>query len=147
MKSSFLISALLATFLYASSYSAPTARGTAQSDALPSRQGPAKSAEAVTVAIPGPLHSFLRMAGISQKVAPEEVLPLLARNVFLHGYQGPGHSHQTEFLVLLIRYVRQARELAALAGPQGVLRVSNCVEAKPLLQVLGYRPRPDCGDR
>jgi len=33
--------------------------------------------------IPGPLRSFLRMAGISQKIAPEEVLPLLGRNVFM----------------------------------------------------------------
>src|SRR5437016_2547653 len=33
--------------------------------------------------IPGPLRSFLRMAGISQKVAPEEVLPLLGRNVYM----------------------------------------------------------------
>ena len=33
--------------------------------------------------IPGPLRSFLRMAGISQKVSPEEVFPLLARNVEL----------------------------------------------------------------
>jgi hypothetical protein len=85
------------------------------------------------------------MAGISQKVAPEEVVPLLARNIFLHGYEGSHRSHQTEFLVLLIRYVRQARELAALAGPQGVIHVSNCDEAKPLLKVLGYRPRPGCG--
>src|ERR1700721_805871 len=95
--------------------------------------------------IAGPVRSFLRMAGISQKVTPEEVLPLLSRNVFLRGYEGPHHSKQTEFLVLLIRYVRQARELAILAGPQGVLHVSDCVEAKPLLKVLGYRPRPDCG--
>jgi len=144
MKRSFIICALLAAFLCATSYSAPNARA-AQSDVSPSRQAPEQSAEAVTAAVPGPLRSFLRMAGISQKIAPEEVLPLLARNVFLHGYDGPHHNHQTEFLVLLIRYVRQARELAALAGPQGVLRVSNCDEAKPLLKVLGYRPRPDCG--
>src|SRR5437667_11904369 len=40
------------------------------------------------VVIPGPLRSFLRMAGISQKVSSEELLPLLARNVFAQGYQG-----------------------------------------------------------
>jgi len=145
MKYSFFVSALLAAFLCAASYAAPNARRAAQSDGSPSRQASAQSAEAVTVAIPGPLRSFLRMAGISQKITPEEVLPLLARNVFLRGYEGPHHSNQTEFLVLLIRYVRQARELGALAGPQGVLRVSDCVEAKPLLKVLGYRPQPDCG--
>ncbi|HYK50819.1 MAG TPA: hypothetical protein VEU94_13920 [Terriglobales bacterium] len=40
-----------------------------------------------TVSIPGPLRSFLRMAGISQKISAEEVLPLLARNVAVEGYQ------------------------------------------------------------
>lgn len=40
--------------------------------------------------IPGPLRSFLRMAGISQKTTPEEVLPLLSRNVFMQGYEGSG---------------------------------------------------------
>jgi len=28
------------------------------------------------------------MAGISQKVPPDEVVPLLARNVFVFGYEG-----------------------------------------------------------
>src|SRR6185437_15138591 len=32
------------------------------------------------IAVPGPLRSLERMAGISQKVEPEEVLPLVARN-------------------------------------------------------------------
>jgi hypothetical protein len=145
MKCSFLISVLLAAFLYASSSSTLNARGAPRFDDWPSPQASAQSAEAVTAAIPGPLRSFLRMAGISQKVGSDEVLPLLARNVYLRGYEGPQHKHQTEFLVLLIRYVRQARELTALAGPQGVLHVSNCAEAKPLLKVLGYRPLPDCG--
>ena len=40
-----------------------------------------------TATIPGPLRSFLRMAGISQKVSPDDVLPLLARNVFMEGYR------------------------------------------------------------
>jgi len=94
--------------------------------------------------IPGPQRSFLRMAGISQKVAPEEVLPLLSRNVFIEGYEGA--SRPTEFLILLRRYVVQARELAALAARDGmVIRVSNCDDAKPLLSILGYRIRPDCG--
>ena len=93
--------------------------------------------------IPGPLRSFLRMAGISQKVRPEEVLPLLGRNVFTEGYEG---SHLTEFLVLLRRYVVQARELSTLASQEGmVLRVSNCDDAKPLLRILGYRIKGECG--
>ncbi len=93
--------------------------------------------------IPGPLRSFLRMAGISQKIAPEEVLPLLSRNVFMQGYQG---SKKTEFLILLTRYVGQARELSALAATNGMIRVSNCEDAKPLLSILGYRTRPNCGE-
>ena len=110
---------------------------------VPAQEG-SKSAQAPgTVAIPGPLRSFLRMAGISQKASAEEVAPLLARNVFLLGYEG--RTRPTEFLVLLVRYVQQARELAVLAGPQGVIQVSNCDEARPLLAILGYRTRPDCG--
>ena len=95
--------------------------------------------------IPGPQRSFLRMAGISQKITPEEVLPLLSRNVFAQGYQGS--AVPTEFLILLRRYVVQARELAALAaGSDMVLHVTNCDDAKPLLRILGYRERADCGD-
>ena len=93
--------------------------------------------------IPGPLRSFMRMAGISQKVTPEEVLPLLSRNVFAQGYE---ESRPTEFLVLLRRYIVQARELTTLAAANGmVIRVSNCDDARPLLRILGYRPRPNCG--
>src|SRR5262249_24864049 len=51
----------------------------------------------------------------------------------------------TEFLILLVRYVHQAKELTALAGGDGTIRVSNCNEAKPLLHILGYRVRQDCG--
>ena len=95
--------------------------------------------------IPGPQRSLLRMAGISQKVTPEEVLPLLSRNVFASGYEGT--TRPTEFLILLRRYVSQARELAALAAGSGmVIRVSNCDDARPLLRILGYRTRPNCGD-
>ena len=95
--------------------------------------------------IPGPRRSFLRMAGVSQKVAPDEVLPLLSRNVFTEGYEGG--NRPTEFLILLRRYVVQARELAALAAENGmVIRVTNCSDAAPLLRILGYRARPNCGD-
>ena len=62
----------------------------------------------------------------------------------MQGYEGS--SRQTEFLILLSRYVVQARELSALAETQGmVIRVSNCEDAKPLLRILGYRSRPNCG--
>lgn len=96
------------------------------------------------IIIPGPLRSFLRMAGISQKAAPEEVLPLLAQEVRIRAYD---RGHGTEFLVLLQRYLRQARELAGLAGPDSVIRVSTCDEAKPLMAVLGYRLREGCGPK
>ena len=99
-----------------------------------------------SVFIPGPLRSFLRMAGISQKISPDEVVPLLAHNVFAQGYEGSRDGGRpTEFLILLSRYVHQARELAVLAGPDGSIHVSNCEDAKPLLHVLGYKVRQDCG--
>jgi hypothetical protein len=103
-------------------------------------------ASADSVAIPGPLQPFLRMAGVSQKVSPDEVLPLVARSVEASGYAGQGRSQKpNEFLVLLTRYVKQARELQALAGQEGVIRVSNCSAAQPLLTILGYRLRRPCG--
>jgi len=104
------------------------------------------ASSAVTIA--GPLRSFLRMAGISQKVSPDEVMPLLTRNVFLRGYSGQGLSlRPTEFLLLLRRYVQQSRELASLAGPDSLIHVNRCADAERVLQVLGYRTRPDCGRR
>jgi hypothetical protein len=97
-----------------------------------------------TVVIPGPLRSFERMAAISQKALPEKVLPLLARNVFAQGYD---IGRPTEFLILLDRYMRQARELQALAGPSGSIRIPDCDHAGPLLQILGYRLRSGCGQK
>jgi hypothetical protein len=82
------------------------------------------------------------MTAISQKVSPEEVLPLLARNVLMSGYQS---GKPTEFLVLVNWYMDQARELEALAGREGVIHVSNCDDAKPLLVILGYRILQTCG--
>jgi hypothetical protein len=106
------------------------------------------SASSTNVVIPGPLRSFLRMAGISQKIPPQEVVPLLARNVFSQGYEGsPTKGRPTEFLLLLMRYVDQARELADLAGPEQVIHVSNCAEARPVLRAIGYRVRQDCGQK
>jgi len=86
----------------------------------------------------------MRMAGISQKIQPEDVMPLLARNSYLQGYE---NGRETEFLILLDRYVHQARELQALAGTSGALRVTNCEEAIALIQVLGYRLRQNCGQK
>lgn len=82
------------------------------------------------------------MAGISQKASPDEVLPLLAHEMNVRGY---AIGRPTEYLLLLRRYVQQARELVALAGPEGVIHVSNCGEAAPLLAVLGYQLRQACG--
>jgi hypothetical protein len=105
-----------------------------------------QSPAGASVIIPGPLRSFLRMAGISQKVSAEEVVPLLAHNVYAQGYEGSRDGGRpTEFLILLSRYVHQAKELSTLAGPDGTIHVSNCDEAKPLLRILGYRVRQDCG--
>src|SRR5215831_3054266 len=64
-----------------------------------------------TIVIPGPLRSFLRMAGISQEISPEDVLHMLARNASLYGY---GRGGATEYLVLVDRYVHQARDLQRL---------------------------------
>lgn len=96
------------------------------------------------VVIPGPLRSFMRMAGISQKVPPNDVLPLLARNIYLQGYV---QGNPTEFLILIDRYVHQARELQILAGPSNTIRVANCDDAGTLVQILGYRLREGCGQK
>jgi hypothetical protein len=135
---------LLSCNLFAGGRKLPLADGSPHSD-----PAPAVSAESGTLAaqpqavIPGPQRSFLRMAGISQKIEPDEVLPLLSRNVFTEGFE---ITRPTEFLILLRRYVVQARELTALAAGSGmVIRVSNCDDARPLLQILGYRTRADCG--
>src|SRR5437868_1871557 len=87
------------------------------------------ASSSTTVVIPGPLRSFLRMAAISQKVSPDEILPLLAYNIGVDGYHGQGRSRKpTEYLNLLKRYVDQARDLRALAGSDGVIRISACTE-------------------
>jgi len=143
-KSLFRLAAILAATLSVGSCFAPAVRGIAPSDSLSLDDAKVGSPESASVAIPGPLRPFLRMAGISQKVSPEEVMPLLARNIFDLGYSGRSPKG---FLILLTRYVQQARELEALAGPDGVIRVSTCEEAKPLLKILGYRTRADCGQR
>jgi hypothetical protein len=96
---------------------------------------------AAEIIIPGPLRSFLRMAAVSQTAPPDEVLPLLAEMVNVRGY---ARGTPTEYLVLVRRYLQQATELAGLAAPEGVIRVSKCDQAKPLLDILGYRLRNGC---
>ena len=96
-----------------------------------------------TISIPGPLRSFLRMAGISQKIGPADVVPLLARNIYSHGYENG--NQETEFLKLLDRYLDQATELQILAGAKNTIAVKGCDDAGTLTQILGYRMRPGCG--
>ena len=101
---------------------------------------PSPSPDAVV--IPGPLRPFLRMTGISQEISPAELLPMLARNVSLRGYTD---DRRTEFLVLIERYVKLARELESLAGADETIRVAGCDDATRLIQVLGYRFERGCG--
>lgn len=127
-----------------SSSAALAASSSARPDTGPSPIGAPPLAPVEKVAIPGPLRSFLRMAGISQEVPVDQVLPLLARNTYLLGYN---ESTQTEFLRLLNRYLHQAKELQILAGTNGTIHVENCNDAATLLRVLGYRLRQGCGQK
>jgi hypothetical protein len=101
-----------------------------------------KSLPADSIVIPGPLRSFLRMAGISQEVTPEDVLPMLARNVALYGFDG---GKAKEFLVLVDRYVHQARDIQRLATTDGKIHITGCGDAGELLSVLGYKLDGPCG--
>src|SRR3569832_294065 len=58
--------------------------GAASSASQSSNTAPAQAV------IPGPLRSFLRMAGISQKISREEVLPLLGHKVSSQGFEVGG---------------------------------------------------------
>ena len=102
------------------------------------------TASGATLSIPGPLRSFLRMAGISQEAGPADVLPLVARNVSLHGYENGG---ETEYLSLLRRYVEFARDVQRLTDPQGTLHIENCDDAERLVDVLGYQFAEGCGEK
>jgi hypothetical protein len=103
-----------------------------------------------TIAVPGPLRSFARMAAMPPETAPDDVLSALARNIVTNGYQA-SHSNeeleQTEYLKLLHRYVSQARELQDLAGEKKVIEVPACdsPKAADLLRILGFRMRGGCG--
>ena len=97
-----------------------------------------------TVVIPGPLRSFLRMAGISQKISVDEVMPRLAHGIALEGYRG---GSETEFLRLLDRYVHLARQVQTFSDANGTIHIAGCTDASRLIEVLGYRSRGTCGQR
>lgn len=125
------LSAKAETFAEVAASKPPEAAATSSPE-----EGPVMTSSQFT--IPGPLRSFLRMAGISQGIAPEEVLPLLSWNVFTRGYN---RSKRSEFLILLSRYVVQARELSALAATNGmIIRASNCDDAIPFCEFSAIRP-------
>ncbi len=103
-----------------------------------------------TIAIPGPLRSFSRMAALAPEISPDDVLPALARNVVTNGYQAAGSNdvlEQTEYLKLVVRYLSQARELEKLADSSGIIKIETCdsTQTGELLRVLGYRMRGGCG--
>jgi hypothetical protein len=120
------------------------AQAVGTSPAKPSHQITHPGPPPNTVIIPGPLRSFLRMAGISQQISPDDVLPLVARNAYATGYL---NGVPTEYLRLIDRYLHQARELQMLAGSDGTIRVTNCAGAEQLLSILGYHARPSCGQK
>src|SRR5580658_5037584 len=108
------------------------------------------SEKRVTIAIPGPLRSFSRMAALAPEIAPDDVLPALARNIVTNGYQAAGSNdvlEQTEYLKLVVRYLSQARELEKLADSSGIIKIETCdsTQTGELLRVLGYRMRGGCG--
>jgi hypothetical protein len=69
-------------------------------------------------------------------------VPLLAHSVVLQGYK---LGKPTEYLILLRHYLQQSKELSALAGQGGRIRVNGCKDPGPLLRILGYRIQRECG--
>jgi hypothetical protein len=105
---------------------------------------------AQTIAIPGPITGFLRMAALSPDLKLQDMLAALGRNVVINGYQSANSQsglEQTEYMKLLIRYLSQARELETLSGPTKKLTIATCESATTgeLLRILGYRMRGACG--
>jgi hypothetical protein len=84
------------------------------------------------------------MAGISQQIPPSDVMPVLAHNVSLYGFDD---GRENEFLVLLNRYVRLAREILRLTDAQAMIKVSSCGDVDSLIHVLGYRFEGVCGQK
>src|SRR5262245_903208 len=104
-------------------------------------------AQSPTVSIPGSLQGFQRMTAVSRKAGAEEILPFLARNVVIDGYQRrQGQDPKpTEYLKLIKSYLEQAKELKQLAGPTGEIRVEGCGDIAPLMKAIGFRFRTPCG--
>lgn len=136
-----LLLAFVSSSLTATGAMPPASSGPSGADKTAPSPPPTASA---TLAIPGPLDAFLRLAAVSRLVAPDEILPLLSHQIVLDGYGGRS-SAPTEYLKLVKEYVQQARELQALAGPDGSIRVANCDDAQRVLTVIGYRHREPCG--
>jgi hypothetical protein len=118
--------------------------------ATPRAERPRGSAAWTTVAIPGPLRSFSRMAALSPDLPPDQLLSALARNIVTNGYQASGGEEglvQTEYLKLVYRYLSQARELQKLAGDDQRIDIPQCDApgTGELLKVIGYRIRGACG--
>lgn len=135
----FLLSVSHPSHGFAFSRANTAAESVAQQD--PENQS-AQSAVIEAIAIPGPLRSFLRMSGISQEVNPDDVLPTLARNLSLYGYD---EGKEKEYLLLVNRYVHQAREIQRLADSNGAIHIAGCGDAAELLSVLGYKFQHACG--
>ena len=93
--------------------------------------------------IPGSLQGFQRMTAVSRKAGVEDILPFLARNVVIDGYQRrQGQDPKpTEYLKLIKSYLEQARELKQLAGPTGEIRAESCADIGPLMKAIGFRFR------
>jgi hypothetical protein len=150
MKSALRFDSFLFAFLLYVSWVCMAAGGAAsQENSQPTIHGKtaehvARSRPTETVVIPGPMRSFLRMAGISQEISSDEVLPILARNVSLLGYQ---RGRETEYLVLLNRYVHVARELQQLTNANGEIHIAGCGDASRLIDVLGYKVQGSCGQK
>lgn len=112
---------------------------------------PAKpTAAGDTVAVPGTLNSFRRMAALSTDMHVDETLPSLGRTIFTGGYhasRGSGALEPTEYLKLLKQYLTQARELEVFAGDDNAIDVPVCesAETAQLLKIIGYRLRGECG--
>src|SRR5580692_3344292 len=117
---------------------------------LPAASAAITREKLATIAIPGPLRSFARMAALAPETSPDDVLPALARNIVTNGYQAGGSNdvlEPTEYLKLVVRYLTQARELEKLADSSGVIKIETCdsTQTGELLRVLGYRMRGGCG--
>jgi hypothetical protein len=93
----YLLGLFLVVCLGASSFASGPVPLQPTAAAVPGSDNPPAPLASAEIAIPGPLRSFLRMAGISQQTSPDEVLPLLAQMVTTRGY---ARGAPTEFLIL-----------------------------------------------